>query len=80
VAGLGDRRVVSAGDDMCVLVWDLDAPDTEPLELHCSVTALAVETRSRSESCLVVAQEGTGFSLWSAIDKSSRGTTSTSHR
>jgi len=30
VAGLGDRRIVSGGEDGCLLVWDLDAPNTDP--------------------------------------------------
>jgi len=30
VAGLGDRRVISGGEDGRVLVRDLDAPNTDP--------------------------------------------------
>ena len=65
VAVLPDGRVVTGGNDG-VLVWDVTTR-TEIAQLGCSVTALATRPFGPSESSLVVAHHGAGFSLWSVI-------------
>ena len=67
VAALADGRVVSGGRDRRVLVWDPASPASGPLELGCSVTALAMGSLRPGVSFLVVAHAGAGFSLWSLI-------------
>lgn len=67
VAALADERVVSGGADQRVLVWDPASPASGPLELGCSVTALATGWLRPGVSFLVVAHAGAGFSLWSLI-------------
>jgi len=57
--------VVSGGNDS-VLVWDVTTR-TEIAHVGCSVTALATGPLGPSESSLVVAHRGVGFSLWSVI-------------
>ena len=60
-AGLGQRR-----DDGRVLVRDVTTR-AEVAQLGRSVTALAKGPPGPSESSLVVAHRGAGFSLWSVI-------------
>ncbi len=65
VAVLADGRVVTGGDDHRVLVWDPAGACTQVVQLNCSVTALATAPLGLARSDLVIAHQGSGFSLWS---------------
>ena len=65
VAVLADGRVVTGGRDWRVLVWDPARPDTQAIQLSCPVTTLTTVSASPARSDLVIAHEGSGFSLWS---------------
>jgi hypothetical protein len=65
VAVLADGRVVTGGKDGRVLVWDPARADTQTFQLTCSVTALATARFAPARPILVIAHEGSGFSLWS---------------
>jgi WD40 repeat protein len=66
VAVLADGWVVTGGFDRQVQVLDLAGASTRVASrLNCSVTALAAAPLGRTGSSLVIAHEGSGFSLWS---------------
>lgn len=65
VAVLPGGRVVTGGDDGRVLVWDRTTAGTPILQLSCSVTALATAPPGSARPDLVIAHEGSGFSMWS---------------
>jgi WD40 repeat protein len=65
VAVLPDGRVVIGEEDGRVLLWEPARPGTGIIQLNCSVTALAAAPPGPTVSCLVIAHEGTGFSVWS---------------
>jgi WD40 repeat protein len=65
VAVLPSGQVVTGGTDWRVLVWDRPIVGTDAIELGCSVTALTAAPLGPSTSCLVIAHQGTGFSIWS---------------
>jgi hypothetical protein len=57
--------MISGGADRRVLVWALAEAGTPIVQLSCSVTAMSIATLDSNESNLVIAHEGSGFSLWS---------------
>jgi hypothetical protein len=65
VAALADGRVVSGGGDLRVLVWNPAGTTNPVVQLSCSVWALATLSPGPAESNLVIAHQGSGFSLWS---------------
>ena len=65
VAVLADGRVVTGGSDRRVLIWDLARACTPVIQLSCSLTTLATAPAGPDRSNLVIAHEGSGFSLWS---------------
>jgi hypothetical protein len=65
VAVLADGRVVTGGTDRRVLTWDPVRASTEVIQLGCSLIALATTPPGPARSDLVIAHEGSGFSLWS---------------
>ena len=78
VAVLADGRVVSGGEDHRVLVWD-SAGTTTHVQLSCSVRALATTPLSPARSSLVVAHQGSGFSLWSLTVSTKFGSWDNAH-
>ena len=65
VAALADGRIVTGGSDRRVLVWDPAGAGIRVVQLSCSVTTLTVAPLAPARSNLIIAHEGTGFSLWS---------------
>src|SRR6266851_2926162 len=65
VAALSSGLVISGGADRRVLVWDLAEASTPAVQLSCSVTVLATAPLGPGGSNLVIAHQGSGFSLWS---------------
>ena len=65
VAALADGRIVTGGGDRRVLVWDPGGAGIRVVQLSCSVSTLTVAPLAPSRSNLIIAHEGTGFSLWS---------------
>jgi WD40 repeat protein len=63
VAVLPDGRVITGGWDQQVVVRD--PAQASLVQLACSVTALAAAPLGPDLSLLVIAHEGTGFSVWS---------------
>ena len=62
---LPDGRVVTGGWDQRVVVWD--PAQASVVQLACSVIALAAAPLGLEVSLLVIAHEGTGFSVWSIM-------------
>ena len=65
VAALADGRVVSGGNDRRVLIWDPVRASMRVIQLSCSLTTLAIVPPYPARSDLVIAHQGSGFSLWS---------------
>ena len=65
VVALPDGRVVTGGWDQRVVVWD--PAQASVVQLACSVIALAAAPLGLEVSLLVIAHEGTGFSVWSIM-------------
>ena len=65
ISVLRNRRIVTAGRDNRILIWDLDAPGTPLAELGCPAITLAAASLEPAGSALAVAHEGGGISLWS---------------
>jgi WD40 repeat protein len=65
VAPLPGGRVVTGGEDRRVLVWDPAKAGAPVLQLSCPLTTLAATPRNPATSDLVIAHQGSGFSLWS---------------
>jgi hypothetical protein len=68
VAVLADGRVVTGGDDRRVLIWDPARAGTQLTEVSCSLTTVATAPPDPASSQLVIAHEGSGFSLWSVTE------------
>lgn len=67
VAVLADGQVITSGADGRALVWDPARAGTQILQLTCPVTALATTAFATARPILVIAHDGSGFSLWSFI-------------
>jgi hypothetical protein len=65
VAVLADGRVVTAGGDRRVLVWDPARPNGLALQLSCSAIQLAAAPLGQATINLAIAHQGNGFSVWS---------------
>ncbi len=65
VAALSSGLVISGGADRRVLVRSLAEASTTVAQLSCSVAALATAPQGPGGGNLVVAHQGSGFSLWS---------------
>ena len=65
VAVLADGKVVTGGGDRRVLIWDLARANPQVIQLSCSMTTLATASPGPAGSDLVIAHQGSGFSLWS---------------
>ena len=65
---LADGRIVTGGSDGRVLVWGSSGTSAHVIQLNCSVAALATLPSASVRSDLVIAHQGSGFSLWSLTD------------
>ena len=74
VAVLADGRVVTGGTDRRVLIWDPARACTQVIQLSCSLATLATAPPGPARSELVIAHEGSGFSLWSFTGLPARNT------
>jgi WD40 repeat protein len=70
VAVLPHGRVVTGGLDQRILVWD--PADPQVLQLSCPVIALNTAPSGLTWCDLVIAHEGSGWSLWSLRDDHER--------